>query len=60
MKKVKNQKVKARIAAKKGLKKSQRKKVAKRHLEVKRKLIEALKIREEKIWDEHYNKLMGM
>ena len=60
MKKVKNKTVKARIATKKGLKKSQRKKVAKKHLEIKRKEMEALKKREEKIWEEHYNKLMGM
>ena len=60
MKKLKNKTVKSRIATKKGLKKSKRKKVAKRHLELKRKEVEAIRIKEEKVWEEHYNKLMGM
>ena len=60
MKKVKNKAVKNRIAAKKGKRKADRKKVAKKHLEQKRKYVEALKRKEEKAWEDHYNSLMGL
>tara|TARA_B100000963_G_scaffold360953_1_gene394033 strand:+ start:3940 stop:4122 length:183 start_codon:yes stop_codon:yes gene_type:complete len=60
MKKIRNKVVKDRIAAKKGIKKAARKKVAKRHLEIRREMIAALRRREEKVWEEHYNNLMGL
>jgi hypothetical protein len=59
MKKTKNKAVKNRIAIKKGKKKIQRKKVAKKHLQVKQNLIEALKKKEAKIWQEHYDNLVN-
>jgi len=59
MKKVKNKSTKNKLAAKKGKKKVARKKVAKKHLEEKRKSVEALKRKEEKIWQDHYDSLMG-
>ena len=59
MKKTKNKSVKKRLAIKKGKKKVARKKVAKNHLEQKKDRIEAAKRREEKVWEEHYNNLLG-
>jgi hypothetical protein len=48
-----------RRAAKKGQKKVERKKIAKKHLEQRRELKAALKRKEEKIWQEYYDNLMG-
>lgn len=48
-----------RRAIKKGQKKVERKKIAKKHLEQKRELKAALKRKEEKIWQDYYNNLMG-
>ena len=59
MKKTKNKSVKKRLAIKKGKKKVARKKVAKNHLEQKKDRIEATKRKEEKVWEEHYNNLLG-
>jgi len=59
MKKVKNKATKNRLSVKKGKKKVARKKVAQKHLEQKRKALEDLKRKEEKIWQEHYDNLMG-
>ena len=58
-KKAKNKATKNRIATKKGKKKVARKKVAKSHLEIKRETVEARKRKEEKLWEEHYNSLLG-
>jgi hypothetical protein len=59
MKKPRNTEASKRRARKKGEKEIKRKKVAKRHLELKQEKIAALKRKEEKIWEEYYEKLMN-
>lgn len=59
MKKPRNTESSKRRARKKGEKKVKRKKVAKKHLQIKQEKIAALKRKEEKIWQEYYEKLMN-
>lgn len=59
MKKPRNTEASKRRARKKGEKEIKRKKVAKRHLELKQEHLAALKRKEEKIWQEYYEKLMN-
>jgi hypothetical protein len=59
MKKPKNTLASSKRAAKKGKKRIERKKIAKKHLEEKKQLKEASKRKEEKIWNDYYNSLMG-
>jgi hypothetical protein len=59
MKKPKNTESSKRRARKKGEKETKRKKVAKRNLELKQEKITLLKRKEEKVWQEYYEKLMN-
>lgn len=56
MKKLKNIKKRAK---KKGQKELKRKKLAKKHLEIKQEKLALLKRKEEKVWQEYYEKLMN-
>jgi hypothetical protein len=59
MKKPRNTETSKRRARKKGEKETKRKKVAKRHLELKQEKITLLRRKEEKVWQEYYEKLMN-
>jgi ribosomal protein L35 len=59
MKKPRNTEASKKRARKKGEKEIKRKKVAKRHLKIKQENLASFKRKEEKIWQEYYEKLMN-
>jgi hypothetical protein len=59
MRKFKATTAKKNLARKKGLKKLKRKVIARKHLDHKEMLLNHLKHKEQKVWEDYYNSLTG-